>query len=101
MKLLLHDARIARLVFANPVQRLFALSLSAALQNRNQLIRRRWLAVLRRGRWGRVSPWRRRRAVPGQLARLGATDADVRVGRMELGSAERYGQVEGNDLVTD
>ena len=53
---------------------------------------------LDRRRLGRCQ-FERDRLVGG--ARLGATDADLHAGWMELGSAERHGQVQDDDLVTD
>ena len=54
--LMLHDARVACLVFANPVQRRLRYLFRLRPRTGTSSIRRRWLAILRRGRWGRVSP---------------------------------------------
>jgi hypothetical protein len=65
---MLHDARVARLVFANPVQRRLRYPFRLRSRTGTSSIRRHWLAILCRGRWGRVSSWRQRQAVPRQLA---------------------------------
>ena len=62
--------RIALLRFANPIQRRLRYPRRTCSRNRTRTIR--WLAILRRGRWGHGQcgrvPRRGRRAVPGHLA---------------------------------
>ena len=47
--LMLHDARVALLVFANPVQRRQRHPFRLRSRTGTSSIRRRWLAILRRG----------------------------------------------------
>jgi hypothetical protein len=46
----------------------YAIPFGCALEPEPTPFLKRRLPILRRGRWGQLSPWRRRRAVPGQLA---------------------------------
>ena len=77
------ERRVALLEFANSARR----RLRYPCRLRTSSIRRRRLAILRRGRWGRVPRWRRRRAIPRQLASHIRGRGEVRHGSTGKGVA--------------